>query len=148
MPEHPDAKQLLFLDSSVFIAATLSATGGSFRLLKEANHGNVRIVTNEYVIEEITRVLQQRYPDKLFHFRRLLDWSTAKIMPLPPTHIVKRYLNVINIEDAPILAGALIAKTNFLVTLDRKDFIQERLRKAKPPFIIVTPQDFFQQHWQ
>lgn len=147
MPEHLETK-LLFLDSSVFIAATLSATGGSFRLLKESNHGNVRIITNEYVIEEITRVLQQKYPDTLFRFQQLLDWSATEIVPLPPPHMVKRHLHVINIEDAPILAGAFIAKADFLVTLDRKDFMQERQRKANPPFVIVTPQDFFQQHWQ
>lgn len=137
----------LFLDSSVFIAALLSPWGGSFRICQESHENRLRLYINKYVLAEANAVLGRKYPNRLRYLPDLLLFAKITVKTNPDESLLERYLNLIHPEDAPILAGAVKARTDFLVTLDRKDFMAEKLRKTSLPLIIVTPQTFFQEHW-
>lgn len=140
-------KAKVFLDSSVLIAATLSPTGGSFRLCKESNNGNLDLITNRYVCDEVSEVLLRKYPQMLQHFLKLLEWSKIRIEKNPRVASVRKAAVLIELEDAAVLAGAIGAKANFLASLDRRDFFTEKLRNAHLSLLIVTPQIFFQEYW-
>jgi len=135
-----------FLDSSVIIAAVLSPRGGSFRLCREAASGRLKLVSNRYVHDEVERALRKKYPHTLPRFRELLRWGKFGIRRNPPAAHVERYAVYLPPEDAPILAGAIGAGANFLITLDR-DFMTEKVRRAELPITIAAPKEFFQLHW-
>lgn len=137
----------VFLDSSVLVAAALSASGGSFRLLQEGNQGRLRLMTNRYVVDEVGQALSKKYPHALGRFRALVPWACLDIAFDPPERLVAQYLAYIHPEDAPICAGAIKARANFLLTLDRKHFLGDKLAHFVSPLLILTPADFFQRHW-
>ncbi len=137
----------IFLDSSIFIAAVLSISGGSFRLCKEGNEQKISLITNRYVADEVMEVFSRKYPRKLEGFEKLLEWSRAKVEKYPTQKSVKNATHLIDDEnDAPILAGAIYAKAHFLATLDN-DFFTDTVEKAHLPFIIVKPRTFFQEYF-
>ena len=147
MPPKRRVSPVVFLDASCLVAAVLSPTGGSFRLLQECSRREIHLVTNRYVFEEVQAVLGRKYPYHLLRFEQILAWSQMEIQQDPSAKQVAQYLSVIDSEDAPILAGAMRARAQFLITLDRKDFMIQTVARAKPPFLIVTPKDFFQKYW-
>ena len=148
MPLKGKASPVVFLDASCLVAAVLSPTGGSFRLLQESSKKEIHLVINRYAFEEVSEVLARKYPHHLLRFEQILAWSQIKIQQDPSAKQVAQYLPIIDPEDAPILAGAMRAKARFLVTLDRSDFMTATIRRANLPFIIVAPRDFFQQYWK
>lgn len=138
----------IFVDSSVLVAAMLSSSGGSFRLCREANEGLLRIVSNQYVEEEVREVLRRKYPLKALQADEFLSWTKIYIHNKPPVYLVKKLTGCIATKDAPVLAGAVQAKSKFLVTLDQKDFFTNKVKTAGLRFIIVTPKMFFQEYWE
>lgn len=137
----------VFLDSSIFIAATLSISGGSFRLCKEGNERKITLLTNRYVVDEVREVLLRKYPAKLENFEMLLKWSNTMVEKYPTKKSVETAARLIDDkDDAPILAGAISAKVHFLATLDN-DFFTETIKSAPLPLIIVKPRTFFQAYF-
>ncbi len=137
----------VFLDSSVIMAALISSSGGSFRICRESSNGKLQAAINRYVHEEVIGVVSRKYPAKLEHLPVLLQWSRIAVLPNPRAKLVKQALQIIHPKDAAVLAGAMEAKAEFLISLDRKDFFTQTLRNAHLPLIISTPQEFFQEHW-
>lgn len=129
------------------MAACLSESGGSFRICREANQGQLKIIINRYVQQEAEGVLKKKYPEKFLNLNSLLIWSNTIIQSHSSLKFVKQALSIIDPKDAPVLAGAMKAKTDFLISLDKKDFFTEKLAEAKLPFSIVTPKMFFQKYW-
>ena len=137
-------KSSVFLDSSVFISGLLSQTGGSFRVLAEAHRGTVRITSILYVVDEVNSVLKRKYPGLYPRFAELLRFGRVHVESDPPLSMVAAYGALItDIADAPILAGVDVTHSQFLLTLDQRDFFTRRLAEAHLPFIIATPQSFF-----
>jgi len=54
---------------------------------------------------------------------------------------------LIRSDDAPILAAAIKAKPDFLITWDIKHFLKRKVA-LNVPFIICTPKEFIQKHWK
>ena len=57
-------------------------------------------------------------------------------MPLPPLKVVKPYFGKIADKDAPVLASAVIAGADYLVTEDKKDFALFRNDASFSPKIL------------
>lgn len=53
---------------------------------------------------------------------------------------------VIARKDIPILVSALRMNANFLVTLDKKDFMSEKIRHVTLPFEILLPGTYIQKY--
>lgn len=136
----------VFADANVFVAATASAEGGSALLLKTAENGSLEIVTSRLALLEAERNIGKKLPPaalKRFHF--LLEKIPLLITPHPSAEEVRFYQAVIHEKDAPILAAAVGSKADYLVTLDRHDFMTEKIRRAHLPIQILTPGEFFRQ---
>jgi len=141
-------KHSLFLDSSVFVAALISSAGGSFRICRESSAGNLETHVTRYVLDEVASVIGRKYPALLNRIPYLLSWANVNAHKNASAARVRKVLDLINREDAPILAGALRVNADFLATLDQKDFFTKRLAEAYLPLVIVTPRTFFQQYWK
>ncbi len=121
------ARPKVFLDSSVLIAALLSARGGSFYILTQFRD-KFEFQINEYVLEEIIKVLNYKFKgqeglkSKLF---LLLGWARIKILPNSGAKKLRAAEKLIEKGDAPILASALEA-SSYLLTLDN-GFLDEKV---------------------
>lgn len=127
----------IFIDANVWYAAANKSTGHARQLLSGI-FKNIEIVTSNLALEEVTVHLSKNAPNRIYVLESLIDGLGDKLTVLsaPNERLVAEYLKqVLDSEDAPILASAKEAKADFLVTWNTKDFIQEKIFDIK----IVTP---------
>jgi predicted nucleic acid-binding protein len=136
----------IFLDSSVIIAAVLSHTGGSFRLIKESAFKNYALLISEYVLAECIRTIKTKFPTREDGLMLLLTNFNFKILKDSASKEVEKLIDIIDFQDAPILAAALKYKVEYLITLDKKDFLNQRILKfaKKRGLLILTPGELIQ----
>ncbi|PJB99273.1 MAG: hypothetical protein CO077_02570 [Candidatus Nealsonbacteria bacterium CG_4_9_14_0_8_um_filter_35_12] len=136
----------IFLDSSVIIAAILSSTGGSFRLIRESFFNNYNLLISDYVLDECIRILNKKYPTKANILTLFLTNFNFKILRDPPEKEIENLIEIINFRDTPILAAALKYKSNYLATLDKKDFLNPKVLEfaKKKKLAIITPKEFLE----
>lgn len=138
----------VFVDSSVFFAAVLSPSGGSFRIFREARARGFTLCITRYVIEEVRAGLKEKYPESLEEFHSFFVHFPVLIVADPPERIARKYLRMIHPEDLPIVAGAVAAGAVDLITLDRKHFLDNvAFKTAVPLLAIMTPGDFIQKYF-
>lgn len=140
------AKPKVFLDSSVLIAAVLSSSGGSFYILTHFRD-KCEFQINEYVLEEILRVLNQKFrkrPDLKTKLFLILGLARVEILPNPSRKEVRALGKVISKEDVPILASA-IQNSSYLITLDN-EFLGKEVHAfaVSKGLSILKPRDFIQ----
>jgi predicted nucleic acid-binding protein len=120
------AKPDLFFDSSALFAGVASSTGAGRALLQLAEARVVVITVSEQVIAETERALARRATAALPFFRQALRASHVRIIKDPALAEVLVARNLISHDaDAPILAAAMQVKTGFLVTLNRRHFVDD-----------------------
>jgi predicted nucleic acid-binding protein len=98
----------------------------------------LRPVVCPQVFAEVERNLQIKAPAALPHFQRLrttLDWE---IVGDPTPEQAQACMDVIEAKDAPILAAAIAAQPQRLITLDVRDFGRLEVRQ-RVTFAIQTP---------
>ena len=139
----------IFIDSSVFIAALLSETGGSAKVL---NLCEVRILEgfiSRKVIEEVERNIGRKFPDLKPYFDRVLKNGKLIVSNIKSKNSVKIAEKLISDKnDAPILAAAKSAKVDVLLTLDIRHFIRDPNVSKKSGLKIMTPGEFLQGFWK
>ena len=138
-------KVRVFLDSNVILSGLFSDRGPPRIILDLLSLGLSVIsgVTGEFNIEEIERNLKKKMPAVLPKYRACLDLLNLEIIPRPSLGQIKPLRGHTAEKDLPVLASAIKAKADFLVTGDKKDFGKAR-QKGTYPFRIVTPSEFLQ----
>ena len=132
----------VFFDTSVILAACKSKSGGSSFILMLCRKGKIKGCISRYVVYEIKKsssILSQQEKQRL---NFLILQCKLEITEDPPKKIVEKYYSIINKKDAPILASAISANTDYLVTLNSKHFMRPELKIAVKSMKIVTPKDF------
>ena len=141
-------KVKVFLDANVFFAAAGSPTGGSAFVLELAKHKKIYVVTVAHALVEAERNIQKKLDREAVdrHYQNLLDIGVEiQNIDNVPSGITTALEKLLIRKDIPILLGAILSKSEFFITLDRKDFIDnKRLQEAELSFQIVTPGDFLQ----
>ena len=126
----------VFVDSSVLFTAVNSPTGGSAKLF---TFQNIRLVTSVYVLTEVERNIRKKlhkyHLDRFFMLVGKMKIYDQK----PDKSIIKRAKKAIVDKDAIILAEAKLAKTEILVTLDKKHFLKTKPQDFMKPTKIMTP---------
>lgn len=110
----------LFLDANVLFSAVHRPDSAPGLLVEFAAAGMVRAVTSAYAIEEARRNLALKAPDSMPTWARVRDVCIMAPPPLPLT--LEWSAARIAAKDAPILAAAIDARCDWLVTGDRRDF--------------------------
>lgn len=131
----------VFFDASVLFAAGYSNTGSSRDLLREAIRGHVRVVVTQHVTREAEDSLARKAPEALPALHELLELVAPEIGKLPTLHDIQRAAGYINLKDAPVVAGAVKAGVDYLVTWDRKHFIDDAGVARKSGLTIITPDE-------
>ena len=129
----------LFLDTSVLLAASGSATGASREIFLRASANSWVLIATPYGIEEVARNLRQLPPSAAE------DWSRLR-----PSLVLMRDVLTLDrpavfgrTKDRPILFSAL-AWADVLLTLDRTDF-GDLLGKMFYGLLVLKPGTFLEQ---
>jgi predicted nucleic acid-binding protein len=132
----------IFLDSSVLVAGVISSTGAARVLMLLADVGKINILVSEQVIVETERALARKAPLGLLDFRKALKSVNMQVVRTPTFDEYSEHLYMMSDPmDVPILVAAMKAKVDFLVTLDRKHFLDDPKVAEKSGLRIGTPGD-------
>jgi len=127
----------VFFDSDVIIAGSFSKTGASHILLQLAEVGVIQGYISEQIIQECTRNIRKKLPEALSVFQFMLDASFLNVVvQVDPTQAGEKARGQANDKDVPILAAALKARADVLVTFNTKDYFPH-----ESPLKILTPGD-------
>jgi predicted nucleic acid-binding protein len=132
----------IFLDSSALIAGAISETGAAHVLLVLAENEAIFLTISEMVIVESERVTAKKSPSNLNDLRSLIKRAKLRIVPNPSEKEVEANLYLINDpNDVPILLAAKKAEVDFLVTHNRRHFLDDPKVAEKSGLRIGTPGD-------
>lgn len=107
----------LFLDTSVLLAASGSATGASREIFRRTSANNWVLITTPYALEEVIRNLPDLAPSAS------ADWAALRpaLLIMDDVLTPDRPAVFPVSKDRPILLSAL-AWADILLTLDEQDF--------------------------
>lgn len=136
----------VYFDASVIIAALLSPTGGSSELLELVSKGIIKGITSQTVIEE---VLEEDKPRKLKkskeEIERFITASSLLVRKNVTSNEIAPYEDLIDAEDAHLVAGAKLTRCSYLVSLDKKHLLKSDIKKKFLPLHIVSPKELLEE---
>lgn len=130
----------VMIDTNIFISAVLFPKGKTSSALKEALVSPYQPVTCDYVIDELHRKFQEKFPDRISDLNEFLDSSLAVIdvVKTPKTAVDDEKL-IRDEKDRPILRAALDAGADLFLTGD-KDFLESSVTDPR----IITVAEFLE----
>ena len=111
----------VFFDADVLIAGSLSATGASHVLLHLAELGVIEGVTSPQALREAEENLRRKLPIALPAFRVIRSSSLGREVDPAPSHL-RAAEGRAHPDDVPILAAALTADCDYLVTHNTRHY--------------------------
>jgi predicted nucleic acid-binding protein len=141
-----EGKRRVFLDASVWVAAAGSPSGGSSLVLEVCQGQRFAALCSQRVLLEAQVNIRSKLPtEALVRFYQ----SLAALSPLlcPPTTSDQdaRYASWVAPKDTHVIAAAVHSEAHFLLSLDRKHLVNDQVRSAALPFMLLTPGEFIQQ---
>lgn len=133
----------IFLDASVILSGMASPMGGSGYLLQAGSKNKLTLYATPLVIGEVYRHLNKLslIPQQL---ESLLDNQTIHLIPNPNSTTISRYqAHTTDPNDAHVLAGAVKAKTDYLISLDKKHILTPHVAKHLSPIQVLSPRQFW-----
>jgi len=132
----------IFLDSSALIAGAISESGAAHVLLNLGESQDIALTVSELVITESERAMAKKAPSNLNDLRSLIKSSNLRIVDNPAKEEVEANLYLINDpNDVPILLAAMKARVDYLVTHNRKHFLDDPKVTEISGLRIGTPGD-------
>jgi predicted nucleic acid-binding protein len=145
-----DRHTTLFFDASVLVAGAHSREGGSALLLEACKLGGFAAQASYLVLLEALNTLKRGFPERsqrrLAEYLAAIDWD---LLPVPSREKLDEYAALIDPKDLHVLAAAVVGKSQFLLTLDRRHILAaaEAVHGASLPLVILRPGDFIQQYY-
>ena len=136
------SRNRLFLDSSALFAGIISASGAARALLLLAEVGQLDLLISEQVVAETERAIARKAPTALSEVRQAILQSQATIVHDPDVQEVRAHLDCMaDPADVPILMAAMHAQVDYLVTLNRRHFLDNPQVAQRSGLRIGTPGD-------
>ncbi len=141
--QKPTRKIKVFIDTNVLIAGLHSITGASATLLDLCEAGVIQMAVSRQVLIEADRNFAAKFPELIDRFRQFMR-SLAPLMVEDPTpESMEKAATIVDRKDAPILAAAQNANVDFLITLDKRHFLNPKTRQ-KVMLQVASPIEFLQ----
>ena len=141
--QKPTRKIKVFIDTNVLIAGVNSVTGASATILDLCEAGVLQMVVSQQVLIEADRNFEAKFPELVGRFRQFIH-NLAPLMVEDPTPAsMEKAATLVDRKDAPILAAAQNANADFLITLDKRHFLNPRMR-PEVMLKVVSPREFLQ----
>jgi len=141
--QRPTQKIKVFIDTNVLIAGVNSVTGASATLLDLCEAGVLQMVVSRQVLIEADRNFTAKFPQWVGRFRQFMHNLAPLMVEDPTPKSIKKAAAIVDRKDAPILAAAQNANVDFLITLDKKHFLNPKTRQ-KMMLKVVSPIEFLQ----
>ena len=132
----------VFVDSDVVISSLISSTGAAFLLLNQTD--DIELYISNISMSELEKVMERLSLDR--QTLKKLAKKRFTILQLGKTvgEMKKQFSDyVLDIDDAHIVAGAVRAKVQFLISYNTKHFKSDKLREDFN-IILSTPANFLQ----
>jgi putative PIN family toxin of toxin-antitoxin system len=129
----------VFLDASALFAAVYSSSGSARDLLLLVVEDEVQVVVSQDVLDEVQRNLSRKVPEKVAMFQQLLALADPEVIADPGQEAVRSAEEYVVAKDAPIVAAAINAQPDYLVTYDRKHLLDPPTVAQRSGLTIVTP---------
>ena len=145
----PTQRIKVFIDTSVLIAGVASVTGASATVLDLCEAESIQMVISRQVLVEADRNFIAKLSNLVTRFRQFIRNLAPLMVEDPPAAAVERATSLIDRKDTAILAAAIEAKVDYLITLDKKHFLKQRIQR-NIPIEVCTPADFirtFERLW-
>ena len=139
----PKPRPRVFLDSNVIFSGLYSSSGAPGAILEHFVEGRLRVVISQQVLEEVVRTVKEKLPEALPTLRRLLMSAPPEVRKNPSFEEAARWAEVIGAHDAAILAAAVAAQPDCLITGD-KHFFDNPIISEKSGLHIVSPAQFLE----
>ena len=132
----------VFLDTSALIAGLLSDSGGARALFALGEADSTQLWCSQDVMAELDTVLRQKIPLHLPVVSAWLARIRLELVKPPSVRSVRKLQRLIgHAKDAVVLAAALDAEMDYLVTLDREHMLNNPTLRNALAFPMGTPGD-------
>ena len=111
----------VFLDANVLFSAAYQDQSDLLVFFELAHAGVIQLTSSAFAIEEGRRNVASKRPDRIAAYERLMAGLDASPAPSNEQLAIARQVDLPP-KDAPILAAALAATAELLVTGDRTHF--------------------------
>lgn len=133
----------VFFDASCLYAAARSRTGGSAALLDICAQDFLEGIVSPMVLSEAERnIIAQESAAVYAIYQGLISTTPLQIVSTPSLSHIAQYQTVF-FEDAHVIASALAAQADYLITLDKP--FHRRAQETNVPIPVVSPAEFLQQ---
>jgi putative PIN family toxin of toxin-antitoxin system len=121
----------VLIDSNVLISAAYSKGSVPHQAFKKAVEPPYQGLICEQSLEELRRVYNRKFPDKIHIFERFVAaaLSGVEVVPVPPSPYPDED-EIRDIDDRPILRAAIKYGAEILLTGD-KDFLESAVTSPK-----------------
>ncbi len=137
------SKTFIFIDASVWIAASGSSTGGSSLVLDICRGQHFAALCSERVLLEAQTNIRNKLPiEALVRFYQVLAASMPTVAQPPTPEEEAAHAALVGVKDAHVIASALRGQASYLITLDRKHLANDRVRAGGLPFELLIPGEF------
>ena len=128
------------VDANIIISAILFPKSIVAETLKHmiSNH---ELTLSQYTIDEIQEVFKNKFPHKKNEMKIFMDKLPHKRFTLKEINNTKKYPNIRDYDDIPVLVNAIESNVDLFITGD-KDFDEIRLKRPK----IMNPRNYTDEH--
>jgi len=131
----------VFVDSDVIISSLLSQAGAAYLLLHQKN---IKLFISNLSLRESGMVADKlNIPKDKFDNLVQKRVHMVKLKETPKELKIKYKNYVLDLNDAHIVAGSILAKVNFLISYNIRDFKVDKI-KTDLGIICLTPGEFLQ----
>ena len=135
-------KPKICLEANVIFSAAFSETGGARMLFRLAEIQSIQILISSSVLSKADRALRRKAPDALGHLAVWLNEANCQAIDNAPWAEVEAWNEIVDyLPDAGVIAAAVVAEAEYLVTLDRQHILDNRRLVRTLPLPIGTPGD-------
>lgn len=130
----------VLIDNNILISAAYSMGGIPHQAFKKAVEPPYQGLICEQSLEELRRVYNRKFPDKIHIFERFIATalSVVEVIPVPLSQYPDED-EIRDIDDRPILRAAIKAGADILLSSD-KDFTESKVTNPR----IMTAAQFVQ----
>ena len=141
MESTPSPAPRVFVDSSVLLAAVISASGSARDLVVAGSHCGATLVISSLVVREVERNLRRKARSKLPSLPWILESYPFEFVEASPDS-VRSEADHVEPKDAGIVAAAVAGKVPFLVTSDERHLLSQATKiEARHGFVVCQPAD-------
>jgi putative PIN family toxin of toxin-antitoxin system len=139
----PTQKIKVFIDTNILVAGVNSVTGASATILDLCEAQVLQMVVSRQVLIEADRNFAAKFPRLIGRFRQLMHNLSPLMVEDATPESMEKAATIVDRKDAPILAAAQNANVDFLITLDKRHFLNPKTRQ-KIMLKVVSPIEFLQ----